>query len=98
MTAAVMRGLTINLSAVSPIVFCLEDGTVLTIVEQQVVHDVAKGEDDKLKQVGPPTLIFALRPAPPPAVPEPSMNGDATHLPQPVPEKKAGTKMRGSGV
>jgi len=97
MTASVMRGLTINLSSVSPILFTLEDGTVLNIVEKEVVEEWSIDGDGKCYQAGPPRLVFTLKPAAPPNVPEPSLNGTHAQVERP-PEKRAGYKQRGSGV
>lgn len=92
-----MRAMTINLSANSPIVYCLEDGTVLQVVETHTVPDVEVNDDGKTVTLGPPRLVIALRPTPRPDTPEPSVNGAPHSPPEPVPEKKAGSKMKGTG-
>lgn len=60
-TAGRLRAISINLSANSPVRYVLDDGTVLDIVETQVVPDViVSGEE--AKRVGPDTLVVCLRP------------------------------------
>jgi hypothetical protein len=66
MTAAQMRALTTNLGSQSPVKFVLEDGTVLDLVEQQVVPDVVPDANGKAKFNGPPELVLYLRPRPRP--------------------------------
>jgi hypothetical protein len=66
MTAAQLRALTTNLGSRSPVKFVLEDGTVLDLVEQQVVPDVVPDANGKAKFNGPPELVLCLRPRPKP--------------------------------
>lgn len=64
MTAAELRGMTTDLGSRSPVVFTLPDGTVLDLVDKQVIPDINTTEAGKKEFAGPPTLVLCLKPRP----------------------------------
>lgn len=98
LTAAQLRNLTINLSAASEIIFTLDNGIQLELVEQQVIPNTA-GEGEQKVTLGPPTLVFSLRPIVPEKPEKPEIVKTEVGLNgKPIVEKRAGHYSRkGSG-